>query len=95
MLNALLAIVAVCLWVGSYGLFFMHDLRRWARERPHRQRMSELERLRAVQAYAAWVRNMPPPPPRRRPATPITPVPVKPPVRGTVFPYPGRRLLGD
>jgi hypothetical protein len=95
MLNAVLAIIALFLWMGSYGLFFARDIRRWARERPYRRMLSEMERLEAVRAYAAWVRNIPPGPARPRPGKSIVAVPVVPPVRGTVRPYPGRRLLGN
>ncbi len=96
MLNAVVAIGAAVLWAGSYVLFFLRDLRTWWRLRAYRAEMSEVERLDAVRTYTAWVRNMPPAPSRRR-ATggTVVPTPVVPPVRGTVFPYPGRRLLGN
>ena len=96
MLNAVFAIGAGLLWVGSYVLFFVRDLGTWWRLGAYRSATSELERLEAVRAYTAWVRNMPPAPARRRGAGPsVVPTPVVPPVRGTVFPYPGRRLLGN
>jgi hypothetical protein len=97
MLNAVLATIAMLLWLGSYGLFFARDLRRWARERPYRRLVNEMERLEAVRAYAAWVRNMPPAPVRPRSASgaSVVPTPVLPPVRGAVRAYPGRRLLGN
>ncbi len=55
---------------------------------------SEAERLAAVRAYAAWVRNMPPAPVRATPQPAVVPVPENPPVRGVIPPFPGRRIGG-
>jgi hypothetical protein len=95
MLNVVLASVALCLWVASYAAFFARDVRTWARERPYRRLIAEMERLEAVQAYAAWVRNMPSPPPRPYPGPALRPTPERPVVLGGPGPYPGRRFLGD
>jgi len=94
MLNAVLATVAAILWLSSYAMFFAGDMLRWWRMRPYRHAMSEFERLQAVRAYAAWVRNIPPPPPRPARGPVVIPVPEVPPVRGVVAPFPGRRMAG-
>jgi hypothetical protein len=70
------------------------DAVRWWRLRPFDAARSEAERLRAVRAYAAWVRDMPPPPHRPNPPPTMVPVAENPPIRGVVRPFPGRRF-GD
>jgi len=104
MLNASLAVVAVGVWIFSYVLFFARDLRRWWRMRHTRRQHEAVARERAIRAYAAWVRNIPPP----RSRAPIMPVPVPMPMpqtslvpvrtivpvhTGVVVPFPQRRRL--
>ena len=91
MLNAVLASFAVALWCLSYGLYFGRDLYRWWRLRPSRRMAEAAARQQAVQAYADWVRNLPP----ARSRTPVMPQPVVVPVlpaapaRGAVIvPFP-------
>jgi len=74
-------------------LTVLRDLRRWWLLRPFRGEMSETEKLEAVRAYTAWVRNTPPPPARPTARPPIVPTPVLPPQRGGPGPYPGRRRI--
>ncbi len=73
---------------------FLGDAVRWWRFRPYEDARSERERLAAVRAYAAWVRDMPPPPVRATPPAAIVPVAENPPIRGVVTPFPGRRIAG-
>jgi len=92
MLNSIIATIAALLWLSAYTLFFIGDVARWWALRHHRQAMSEIERLRAVRAYATWVRNMPPAPPRPGRGPVLVALPERPPVRGTIVPFPGRRI---
>jgi len=73
---------------------FLGDAVRWWRVRRYDGARSEVERLAAVRAYAAWVRDMPPPPPRANPAPALVPVAENPPIRGVIRPFPGRRVVG-
>ncbi len=85
MLNFILACLAFLMWSASYVLFFQRDLRRWWATRHLRQARKAAERERALTAYAAWVRNIPPPRsrvpaapmplPMRRPDPPAKPAP--------------------
>lgn len=75
-------------------LGFFGDAVRWWRLRPYDGARSDAERLRAVRAYAAWVRDMPPPPPRASPPPTLVPVAENPPIRGVIKPFPGRRIGG-
>ena len=97
MLNSILATCAVLIWTSSYLLYFQRDLRRWWALRPQRRAEERAARQRAVQAYAAWVRDLPPP--RSRRAILPEPVPVHSapamPRRTAVvvaFPEPGRSV---
>ncbi len=92
MLNSIIATIAALLWLSAYTLFFIGDVARWWALRDHRQAMSEIERLRAVRAYAAWVHNIPPAPPRPDRAPVLVPVPERPPVRGPIVHFPGHRI---
>jgi hypothetical protein len=88
MLNFILAWVAVGLWVLSYGLYFARDLRRWWRLRPQRRAEAARERARRIEAYAAWVRDIPPP--RSRVA--VMPTPLPPPRTAVIVAFPrGKR----
>ena len=66
----------------------------WWRLREVHRAMAEMRTLEDTRAYVAWVRDMPPPPARSPAEPPIVPVPVVPPVRGAVRPFPGRRMVG-
>jgi hypothetical protein len=98
MLNTILACLTVLTWGGSYWIYFQRDIRRWWRLRHVRRAQTQAERERALQAYAAWVRNIPPPR-SRVPVMPVAvpmpvpmPVPVAmPPVRPAAPPVPVRR----
>jgi hypothetical protein len=73
--------------------FLGDSVRRW-RLRPYDGARSEMERLAAVRAYAAWVRDMPPPPVRTKPQVAVVPIAENPPIRGVIEPFPGRRIAG-
>jgi hypothetical protein len=96
MLIAGLAVVAIAavLWAGVRALALLGNVLRWWVLRSYQHALSEMERLEAVRAYNAWVRDMPPAPLRPRPGPAVKPTPVVPPVRGVVAPYPGRRMAG-
>ena len=69
MLSAVLATIGIAfaLWLGALAVRRLGDAVRWWRLRSYQHADSEMERLLAVRAYTAWVRDMPPPPPRPRP----------------------------
>jgi hypothetical protein len=93
MLNTVLAWTAAAVWSAAYGIFFARDLRRWWRNRGQRREQNAAERARAIAAYAAWARNIPPPPSRQpiMPPPPRRPAPI-PQSRygGNVVPFPRR-----
>jgi hypothetical protein len=82
-LSLVLCAVVALRWL--VGLWRLREVRR---------AMAEMRTLEDTRAYVAWVRNPPPPPARQPPDPPIVAVPVVPPVRGAVRPFPGRRLVG-
>jgi len=86
MLNSILATVTTILWTLTYGLFFRRDVRRWWKFRHLRRARIAEERKRAVEAYAVWVRNIPPPRPRSR--VPVMPVPLPDPYSAQIVPFP-------
>lgn len=95
MLNTVLAWTAAAVWSAAYGIFFARDVRQWWRTRGQRRAHKQAERARAVAAYAAWVRNIPPPPSRKPvmppPAPPRRPAPAGR-YSGNVVPFPRRAI---
>ena len=95
MLNTVLAWTAVAVWSTAYGMFFARDVLRWWRTRDQRRAQKAAERVRAVAAYAAWVRNIPPPPSRQ----PVMPLARRPALvvsgrsASNVVPFPRRTTL--
>jgi hypothetical protein len=85
--------IAVVLWLFGHGMLLLTDLVRWWLLRPYLRARSEFERLEAMRAYTAWVRDMPPAPPRKRAGPVMVPTAVIP-VIGGHAPFPGRRMAG-
>ena len=89
-------ISVICLGLSLLvcAVFAIRWLIGWWRLREVHRAMAEMRTLEDTRAYVAWVRNMPPPPERPSPEPPIVAVPVVPPVRGAMRPFPGRRMVG-
>ena len=95
MLQTVVAIsmASLCLSLGFSAVAVAWRLVGWWRLREVRRSLAEADTLEQTRAYVAWVRNMPPPPVRPRPLPAIPGVPVAPPVRGVLRPFPGRRRM--
>jgi hypothetical protein len=90
MLNSILAAITLALWATAYGLYFARDVRRWWKLRPKRRAQAVAARARAIEAYAAWTRNIPPP----RSRVPVMPVPLPEPHTAQIVPFPRARRRG-
>ena len=90
MLNSVLAAVTPVLWSTAYGLFFARDFRRWWKRRPERRVQAAAARARAIEAYAAWTRNIPPPRSRKS----VMPTPLPDPRTAVIVPFPRARRQG-